>query len=838
MKRKQRQKRLFVALVAALLLLVTVPLMAAFAGEGDDAVSGSDIESASDNRTAAKIVSAVSNSDNAVNYIEIRGRAEPKNTEYSYDDPSRFDDPEFWYDQLMFNSNGRYYSNWAEGCEYAGYDAESNSLKFVAPPCSNPLNTFLHWKDNQNGKIYTPGQTYSISIDEMKRRCLHSDGTIEGWFINSVWEGDQLGFNQDATIQFDIPTDSDDPLQDDGFNKYDCWEGKHLHTAVSGIYDLRTEKTSFTGDHFITIPTDYVPTFKEYTFSGWNTQSDGNGTSYHPGDKVTFSEDNFDDWIILFAIFDGYTVKNHSQMSWYDWATDDYQSYDFVCDENGIVSEIKMPAALTNATARFGGWRNYYNDTIYEANAVIRNFDLKEAAWYDGNNRYYFSLEAVWEGDTTTFNRPAQISLEFNGGWNSYTANVSGVKNNNTGELTFNGDPTITIPVSANPDNNDGFEFIGWNTSEYGNGTMYQPGVPIHIKDTEGLNQYLYLDLYATFQTDSEFTVVAENGNISNFIEKVQPSAGLVLVDDVSIDEVKMVIANLEDDVKEDVIEAISQQVDITTEGEDANCQMLDISLVDSQDRGVSIQEGKILIIVSYPDIPNAKDYNYTIYHYKDGVAEPIHVEKLENGLAFYADSFSPYALVWTAEEPEEPGDDNNNSSEETQNTKDYIAIDSDSNQYTLDEIKLNITALSGTEGKEYIVLTGEKEENAQAFNITLTTQDGIPVDLLKGKTLTVELNRPAISGNFSFKVYHIVDGKAVPVKLSPNTGSKIVFEASGFSPYVLSWHETISAGTDSPATGDDFTPVPYIILILLSLSAVAVTFYLNRTKIWKFIKA
>ena len=145
MKRKQRQKRLFVALVAAMLLLITVPLMAAFAGEGDDAVSGSDIESASDNRTAAKIVSAVSNSDNAVNYIEIRGRAEPKNTEYSYDDPSRFDDPEFWYDQLMFNSNGRYYSNWAEGCEYAGYDAESNSLKFVAPPCSNPQGKSIYF---------------------------------------------------------------------------------------------------------------------------------------------------------------------------------------------------------------------------------------------------------------------------------------------------------------------------------------------------------------------------------------------------------------------------------------------------------------------------------------------------------------------------------------------------------------------------------------------------------------------------------------------------------------------------------------------------------------------
>ena len=127
MKRKQRQKRLYVALVAAMLLLITVPLMAAFAGEGDDAVSDSDTVSA------------------AYSVLVVSSTAEPKNTEYSYDDPSRFDDPEFWYDQLMFNSNGRYYSNWAEGCEYAGYDAESNSLKFVAPPCSNPQGKSIYF---------------------------------------------------------------------------------------------------------------------------------------------------------------------------------------------------------------------------------------------------------------------------------------------------------------------------------------------------------------------------------------------------------------------------------------------------------------------------------------------------------------------------------------------------------------------------------------------------------------------------------------------------------------------------------------------------------------------
>ena len=822
MKRKQRQKRLFVALVAAMLLLVTVPLMAAFAGEGDNAVSGSDV-SASDNAVFVNSVVEPKNYNNAEDY---------------YND-EQYNDPEQMFGLLGFYTKGPFWQYLDENeIQYAGYDAQSNSIKFVAPDTSNPKNTFLYWKDNQTGQIYYSGQTYSISIDDMKRRCINDDGSCHTWYIESIWQGDELTIDVTGAmgIQFDIPSDSENAWSD-GFNSYDMWDNKTLYSDIKGTYNIRTQKATYDQEYSLQIPNDYIPVYKNYQFVEWNTMSNGTGTAYQPGDVVPITKEN-DVGVILYAIFDGYTIKGIVRVGWYDWTTENYDTLTFACDENGIAQELKMPAALENATARFKGWLNPIDNKTYAANEVLRNVDVKTIAEFDDwDNTYSVSLEPVWEGDIS-FNRTLNVYLEFSGGGNSYSPAISGVLDSDTGAITFTGDPVFTIPVSANPDNNDGFEFIGWNTSEYGNGTMYQPGVPIHIKDIEGLNQYLYLVLYATFQTDSEFTVVTENGNISNFIEKVQPSAGLVLVDDVSIDEVKMVIANLEDDVREDVIEAISQQVDITTEGEDANCQMLDISLVDIQDRGVSIQEGKILIIVSYPDIPNAKDYNYTIYHYKDGVAEPIHVEKLENGLAFYADSFSPYALVWTAEEPEEPGDDNNNSSEETQNTKDYIAIGSDGNQYTLGEIRLNITALSGTEGKKCIVLTGEKEENAQAFNITLTTRDGISVDLLKGKTLTVELNRPAISGNFSFKVYHIVDGKAVPVKLSPNTGSKIVFEASGFSPYVLSWHETISAGTDSPATGDDFTPVPYIILILLSLSAVAVTFYLNRTKIWKFIKA
>ena len=128
MKRKQRQKRLFVALVAAMLLLVTVPLMAAFAGEGDNAVSGSDV-SASDNAVFVNSVVEPKNYNNAEDY---------------YND-EQYNDPEQMFGLLGFYTKGPFWQYLDENeIQYAGYDAQSNSKKFVASDTSHPQNTYLY----------------------------------------------------------------------------------------------------------------------------------------------------------------------------------------------------------------------------------------------------------------------------------------------------------------------------------------------------------------------------------------------------------------------------------------------------------------------------------------------------------------------------------------------------------------------------------------------------------------------------------------------------------------------------------------------------------------------
>lgn len=845
MRKKQRQKRLLIALSAALLLVVTVPIIAAFASEGEEAVSGSDV-------TAQATVSASDNRHENAETVQtvITGKAEPRIAGNNYE--HYYDNPEFWFTNLCFYTKVPVYQFAEADQEQMSYDDEADSISFVAPTTSNPINTFLYWKDTQTGKIYYPGQTYSIALEDLKRHCINDDESCHPWLSESVWEGELLEDNTTNYIQFDIPSDAEDAWTD-GFNKYDAWDGKNIDYTLKGTYNLTTEQITYYADNDpIRIPADYVPAYKDYKFVEWNTKANGTGTGYQPGDEIPVSETESAQ--ILYAIFDGYTTKGIVRVYCEDWATQNLISTTLACDENGIIPELKMPAALTNATAQFGGWYNTDNGDTYPADTVYRNFNAKEAAWFDEyDNSYVLSLEPVWEGETVTFDRNVTISLEFNRGWNDYEIPVSGVFNNDTWEITFNGDPVFTIPESAIPQHGDGFEFAGWNTSEYGNGTMYLTNVPIHLKDADSIDKAFYLHLYATFQTDSEFGIVVESHDVSNFVKKVQPTADLALAGGLSFDDVKMLVTDVTGQVKNSLFSAISEQADIQTDGDEVNIQPLEITLVDSQRNGVSIEEGRVLIIVDYPNISNARDYNYTMYHYQDGGAIPIHVEKLDDGLAFYADSFSPYALVWEEESYEVPDDDtktddNAKTDDDTkadddaktddssktdgqQEKAENIAVDDNGNKYTKDQIKINAKKLSAGEAEQYIKLTGEQADSALAYDITLTTADGkTTLKLIEGKTLTVELSRPDVNGKFAFNVYHIESGKAVPVKLSETSGAKIVFDASGFSPYVLAWHEITSTG-DAPKTGDSFSPVVLILLLIFSAAAAAGAIYYDRFK-------
>lgn len=833
---KKGRKRLFVALAASFVLLVTVPLMAAFAGEGDAAVSGSDVS-----RTDVNVVTTVSQSN-----LVARAVAAKMNQANLDNGPDMDADWCFWvwyelgFDDREFDMNN-------EGVQFNGRD---ESVSITVADYSNPNNTLLYWRDTQTGKIYHPGDTLTVKVADMsffqneryneETGSLDYEWVLNSWTLKAIWETDILEIDAIGGLRLAEPELNPNPYRvgywmDDGLNIYN-W-GREVEGTVKGTLDLKNNKfTLKQGYDKIQIPGDYVPEIAGDTFVEWNTATDGSGRGYQPGDYVTLSDiDASYQWVDLYAIFEKSTKRNVVRLQLSDWRiSDDFGTELYVqFDDNGVIPSITFPAALTNSLNEFAGWRSYNSDQIYEAGKTYYNLKVDDISYKDEKGQMdtrYAYFEGAWKGDQLSIERTGGLYLEFEGGSRSLDIVVKGVYSISEEKWTFEGNPAITIPADSAPDNERGYTFLGWNTSEYGVGKMYQPGESVPF------TEYPWIVLYATYESEHDFTVTETSSEVTNIITDAEPVVGLVLQNDVSIDEVKMVVGKVEETLEEEVLDAISEQVELKEIEGQPNIQMLDIKLVDSQNHGVSIETGKIKIVIAYPDIPNAKDYNYTIYHYKNGVAETVPVEKYEDGLVFFADSFSPYALVWSEEAPNEPDTPDTPDTPDIPDTpavdeSKFVARSKDGTKYTPDQIVIhgNTTALSAKEAASYIQTARTDAEKSVVYNIYITDNAGNLLTMLPGKTLTVSVALPKVDGQVAYELIHIANGQPESVKIAKIADGKAWFEADGFSPYVLTWHETKSTG--SPSTGDNFSPVIFIVLLVVAAAAAGTVLVLRNKK-------
>ena len=873
MKKKQkRQKRMIIALASAMLLVIMVPIMAAFAGEGDDIVTPSDTvltnptendpeqvdpeqvdpdqvdpDQTDPDQTDPVVPSipAVSESDtnqsttpdtdeNAgteanpeANVVEGSIIVEPIANNLS-DTPDMTQDYELWicYD-LGYSGSG----------PNIHFNGQDDHVTVTVDECPDTTGGFLYWRDAQTGKIYYPGNTFTIKVSDIKFEAstVYEYGTEsfiqrwepKGWTLRAVWENTVIDTTANAWLAFNIPETNPDNYDlcwsSDGLNRYHPWRYSD-DQAVPITYNVKTEEVTVKAGAKLQIPADMIPTLAGDTFVEWNTAIDGSGAGYQPGDYVPLNSRTVVD---LYAIFKNTVKKNVAVLSFGDGmiGISDYAELSVQFNDNGIIPSVTFPAAMVNPPNTFDCWYNYECGKTFAAGKTYTNVDLKELMDGDFSKRegtVYVWFNAQWKEDAVAFDQEATLYLNYEGGPHVLTTNVKGTHIQSTDEWKYEGNHSIVIPADMSPDNADGYTFKGWNTSEYGVGTTYQPG------QTFVFTSYPYAELYAYYESNTDFIV--ENYNNTLTITEADPAVGLVLVGKENINDVKLVVAKVEDNVKATVLGAVSEQIEITEINGEPNFQMIDLSLVDGDNNNVQIESGKIRIFLSYPNIPNAKDYNYTIYHYHDGIAEEVPVEKLENGLVFYARSFSPYALVWTEEPEEEQVSDNKPQEVVAPDTNEYIAVDADGNKYTADQIVIhgNTSPLSAESAAQFIKLVNGDPDRAAVYDITITNKDNKPLKLIDGKTIKVRLSVPRIGRTVSFRLYHISGDSAQSVSFSMNGGSP-EFNASGFSPYVLTWHDINSTG--SPGTGDDFSPVIFIVLILISASAAAGTIAYNKLK-------
>ncbi len=186
----------------------------------------------------------------------------------------------------------------------------------------------------------------------------------------------------------------------------------------------------------------------DHTFGGWNTQADGNGTTYQADESFNMPANN----VILYAIWtaDTYSVTYHANGGSGNVPVDANSPYE-VGESVTVLGNIGTPA-LTKQYHTFGGWNTMANGngTTYQPDG---SFNMPD------NN---VVLYAIWTADTYT------VTYDANGGTGNAPLDANSPYE--VGEsVTVLGNVGTPAPLSKTD-----FTFGGWNTQADGNGTTYQ----------------------------------------------------------------------------------------------------------------------------------------------------------------------------------------------------------------------------------------------------------------------------------------------------------------------------------------------------------------------------
>ncbi|MCG4820019.1 InlB B-repeat-containing protein, partial [Eubacterium callanderi] len=199
-----------------------------------------------------------------------------------------------------------------------------------------------------------------------------------------------------------------------------------------------------------------------YTFSGWNTQPDGGGTTYTDGQNVTNLTSKEGDKVTLFAQWraNSYTIQ-------FDGNT---------ADGGDTASQSMTYDTAVNLTA------NGYTKTGYTFTGWNTQSDGGGTAYTEGQN--VVNLTSV-EGERVTLYAQWRA--------NSYTIHFDGntADGGDTASQSMTYDTAVNL--TANGYTKTGYTFTGWNTQPDGGGTSYTDGQNVtNLMSVEGGTVTLY----------------------------------------------------------------------------------------------------------------------------------------------------------------------------------------------------------------------------------------------------------------------------------------------------------------------------------------------------------
>ena len=211
-------------------------------------------------------------------------------------------------------------------------------------------------------------------------------------------------------------------------------------------------------------------TLNNYTFTGWNTQADGTGTAYKPGDSFKLTDKD----TVLYA----------------QWSKNAPAQVNVSYDANGGVGTMESVTGDVGSEIDIqqnGFTRNEYTFTGWNTQA-----DGKGTAYKAGDSFTLTDKDTVLYAQWSK-NAPAQVNV-------SYDAN-GGV---GTME-SVTGDVGSEIDIQQNGFTRNEYTFTGWNTQADGKGTAYKAGDSFTLTDKDTV-------LYAQWSKNSGSAGTGTNG--------------------------------------------------------------------------------------------------------------------------------------------------------------------------------------------------------------------------------------------------------------------------------------------------------------------------------------
>ena len=258
------------------------------------------------------------------------------------------------------------------------------------------------------------------------------------------------------TVEFDIPKVN-----------YTVSEQSLSYDANGGIGTMSAE-TDVAGKIVTVAQNEF--TRNNYTFTGWNTQADGKGTAYQPGDKFTLTAEN----TVLYA----------------QWSKNAPAQVNVSYDANGGVGTMESVTGDVGSEIviqQSGFTRSEYTFTGWNTQA-----DGKGTAYKAGDSFTLTDKDTVLYAQWSK-NAPAQVKVSYNA-------------NGGVGTMeSVTGDVGSKIVIRQSGFTRSEYTFTGWNTQADGKGTAYKAGDSFTLTDKDTV-------LYAQWSKNSGSAGTGTNG--------------------------------------------------------------------------------------------------------------------------------------------------------------------------------------------------------------------------------------------------------------------------------------------------------------------------------------